>query len=198
MSSETAGRIFEPFFTTKDNGTGMGLASAYGIINNYGGYINVSSTIDKGSIFTVFLPVGYDDKLQSPAAQMTNLDKSTNNGSILIIDDEEYILRTTTSILTHHKYTVNSYTSGSEALNFYKNNCNTIDLVIIDVIMPEIDGYEIYQKVRQINNDAKILIMSGYNPDNRIQEIINKNGVEFMAKPFLMETLLSKVKNLIR
>jgi two-component system cell cycle sensor histidine kinase/response regulator CckA len=197
MDKETLGRIFEPFFTTKSEGTGMGLATAYGTINSYGGLFEVKSEPGRGTTFSIYLPLSGDDVDRQEPDKKKSIDVHSKGASILVVDDEAYILKTTTSILKHHGFRVASFTRGSDAIEHYKKNSNSIDLVITDVIMPDLDGYGVYRHIVSLNSDARFLIMSGYNPDRKIEELLNMKQIEFMSKPFLIDTLLEKINILL-
>jgi PAS domain S-box-containing protein len=192
IDKETRERIFEPFFTTKEmgRGTGLGLASVYGIIKSHGGYIDVSSEKEKGTTFTIHLPASQKDAvMESPAPA----DWSKRFGTILLIDDEKMILDVGCELLEELGYTVLSALSGKEALEIFKKNSNKIDLVIMDMIMPGMGGGETFDHLRDINPDIKVLLSSGYSVDGQATKILRRGCNGFIQKPFNLNQLSEKI-----
>lgn len=193
--------IFEPFFTTKKigQGTGMGLAAVYGTIKNHNGAIKMETTPGKGTTFHIILP------LKELAIQADTTVKDLDNeeprksykDTIFIIDDEETVLETTTELMEEMGYTVFDSKNPLEAIELYKRAYKEIDLILLDMIMPEMGGAEVYQKLKEINKDVKVIITSGYSIEHE-QRLINENeGVYFIQKPYDIENLCTLAEKVI-
>ena len=196
IDKENQERIFEPFFTTKEmgRGTGLGLASVYGIIKNHGGYINVYSEKDQGTIFTIYLPASEKDVDEAEALAVTIL-KGT--GTVLLVDDEEMIIDVGKELLNELGYDVLFAKSGAEAIEVYKQKHKTIDLVIMDMIMPGIIGGEAYDRLKEINPDVKVLLSSGYSLNGQATHILRRGCNGFIQKPFNIKQLSYSIHNII-
>jgi two-component system cell cycle sensor histidine kinase/response regulator CckA len=196
MDAVTQQRIFDPFFTTKekDRGTGLGLASAYGIINNHGGIIRVYSEQGEGTTFNIYLPV--TDKLVS---QQQRKDKELLRGSevLLLVDDEEMILKIGKDLLEKLGYQVITAPNGKKALEIYKRDQNKIDMVILDMIMPDMSGGETYNHLKEINPSIKTLLSSGYSINGKAQAILNSGCHGFIQKPFNLTSLSQKIRKIL-
>ena len=197
IDKETRERIFEPFFTTKEmgRGTGLGLASVYGIIKSHGGYIEVSSEKEKGTTFTIHLPASEKEAVMETS---TPTDLSKNFGTILLIDDEKMILDVGCELLEELGYTVLSALSGKEALEIFKKNSKKIDLVIMDMIMPGMGGGETFDHLRDINPDIKVLLSSGYSVDGQATKILRRGCNGFIQKPFNLNQLSKKIGKIMK
>jgi len=196
MDDETQQKIFEPFFTTKEKGlgTGLGLASVYGIIKNHGGFIDVHSEVNKGSTFTLYLPASQKDLITEHKQE----DKMvTGSGTILIVDDEEMIRDICTTVLKGLGYRVVSAGTGREALDVYEQQKDIIDLVILDMILPGISGGDIYRMLKNINPAVKVLLSSGYSINGQASALLDRGCNGFIQKPFGLETLSKKVKEIL-
>ncbi len=196
MDNETLKRIFEPFFTTKEmsRGTGLGLASAYGIIKNHGGIIDVSSEKGRGTTFSIFLPRSEKDvqeKIASPATL------SLGTESILLVDDEEMIIEVGQEILREMGYNVYLARTGREAVEVYKNNKQEIDMVILDMIMPDMGGGETYDKIKEIHPEVKVLLSSGYSIEGQASEILARGCNGFIQKPFSAKQLSQTIRQVL-
>lgn len=194
IPNEIINRIFDPFFTTKEKGkgTGLGLATVYGIINNHKGYTTVQSEIDKGSTFEVFLPVS--DKAAFKAIK-PKLFSVAGHENILLVDDEEEVLNFIKDILETHGYNVIPASNPLVAVDIFKNFAADIHLVITDIIMPLMEGKELIQNLKTIKPDIKIIAVSGYS-----DEVITKDKMmidEFIGKPFEVYKMLSTVRRLL-
>jgi len=196
IEKENQKRIFEPFFTTKEmgRGTGLGLASVYGIIKNHGGYINVYSEKDQGTRFTIYLPASEKEVIdeQEPLAAITK-----GTGTILLIDDEEMIIDIGEELLMELGYKVLIAKSGPEALVIYADNAESIDLVIMDMIMPAMGGGEAYDRLIKINPEVKVLLSSGYSINGQASRILERGCDGFIQKPFHMKQLSEKIHGII-
>jgi two-component system, cell cycle sensor histidine kinase and response regulator CckA len=197
MSSDIKERIFDPFFTTKDRsrGTGLGLASAYGIIQNHGGAITVSSQEGKGTTFSIFLPAGRKivEREETPVQKMV-----PGRGAVLLVDDESIILEVGAEMLTHLGYEVATAKGGREAIEIYREKGKEIDIVILDLIMPEMGGGVVYRRMKEINPDVKVLLSSGYSMSGEAQEIMDLGCNGFIQKPFRLEMLSQIIQQILK
>jgi CheY-like chemotaxis protein len=196
IDKETQQKVFDPFFTTKemDRGTGLGLASAYGILKNHNGFIEVSSEINKGATFSFYLP--------QSAKKVTNKKKRskkvlTGDEKILLVDDEDMIINETSKLLETIGYSVLVAKSGKEAIKIYQENNEKIDLVILDIIMPEMGGGEAYDNLKRINPQIKVLLSSGYSIDSSATKILERGCNGFIQKPFNLIQLSRKVREVV-
>ena len=196
MDDETMKRVFDPFFTTKEKerGTGLGLASAYGIINNHEGIITVNSQKGKGSTFTIYLPASSKKIAKETKAEQGIL---TGTETILLVDDEEMIVEVSTKLLEKMGYAVLIAHDGSEALKVYRDKLNEISLVILDLIMSDMGGGEVYDRLREINPQVKVLLSSGYSRDGQANEILKRGCDGFIQKPFSLKALSEKLRELL-
>ena len=204
MSAEVQAKIFEPFFTTKGvgKGTGLGLATVYGIVKQTGGYIYVDSTIGKGTTFRIYLPrheVDLEAEAKAEAARATAAKKErqrdlTGAGRVLLVEDEDAVRSFAIEALKRQGYEVLEATTGAEALEIMEEMDKPVDLVISDVIMPEMDGPSMYKVMRETNPDLKIVFMSGY-PDDAFKNSLDPDTkFAFLQKPFSLAQLAAKVK----
>lgn len=198
MDKETLPRIFEPFFTTKDKdkGTGLGMSMVYGIVKNHGGYINVYSEPGKGSLFNIYFPP-LTKKLVEKEAKIIAETAEKGQETILVIDDEEIIRTMLQDLLEALGYTVLLATDGEDALKIYQDRRDEIDLVIIDMIMPKMDGKETYLKLKKINPDIKAILASGFSEDAVVQEILYAGINSFIHKPFTVAELSKKIREVL-
>ena len=196
IDPETQKRIFEPFFTTKEmgRGTGLGLASVYGIIKSHGGYINVYSELDQGTTFTIYLPASGKEALQDEAASAP-ITKGT--GTILLIDDEKMILEVGRELLEELGYTVLPVIGGQQAIDVFEKNQDKVDLIIMDMIMPGMSGGETFDRLKDIKPEAKILLSSGYSVDGQATKILRRGCDGFIQKPFNMNQLAEKIQRIL-
>ena len=193
MDAGTRARIFEPFFTTKEigRGTGLGLASVYGIVQNHGGFITVKSLKGQGTTFHIYLPASDN---QVAVSKPTAEPLSTGKGTILLVDDEEMIITVGAQMLRRLGYDVLTATSGSQALEVYKDQSAQVDLVILDVIMPDIGGGETFEMLKNVNPAVKVLLSSGYSINGKASVILKRGCKGFLQKPFDLHTLSNKIK----
>ena len=196
MDEATTQRIFDPFFTTKEmgRGTGLGLASVYGIIKNHDGIIDVYSKKGEGTTFTIYLPAS--DK-QIIEEKETSREVLKGVEMVLLVDDEDSIVDVGEEILHMTGYQVLAARSGKEAINIYQKNQATIDIVILDMIMPEMGGEETYDTLKEINPKVKVLLSSGYSIDGKAKEILEKGCDGFIQKPFTVEELSQKIREIL-
>jgi signal transduction histidine kinase len=196
MDPTTRKRIFEPFFTTKEKerGMGLGLASAYGIIKNHDGIITVQSEKGKGTTFTIYLPASEKAVID---IRIPREEQVHGDGTILLVDDEEMIIEVGKAILNKLGYRTLTAVRGIEAIDIYKKNLNSIALVILDMVMPGMNGSETYNRLKEINPEIKILLSSGYTMDVAAHDILKGSSDEFIQKPFNVEILSRKIQQMI-
>jgi signal transduction histidine kinase/CheY-like chemotaxis protein len=196
MNAQTMQRIFDPFFTTKPvgKGTGLGLASAYGIIKNHGGFINVYSEKGEGTTFSIFLPASHK---QIAEAQDTPRAYLTGKETILVVDDEPIILSVTEDLLEGLGYRVLTASNGLEALASFEEHTTSVDMVILDRILPDIGGGEIFDRLRQIDPKLKILLASGYSIDGQARTILERGCNGFIQKPYRLDRLSRKIREVL-
>jgi two-component system cell cycle sensor histidine kinase/response regulator CckA len=196
MEKEIQKRIFDPFFTTKEmgRGTGLGLASVYGIIKGHGGYIDVQSEKGHGTTFSIYLPAS-DQKAYKEIEKDIQITERT--GTILLVDDEEMVLDVSAKMLKNLGYTVFRARSGNEAIETYEENKDHIDMIILDMVMPQMGGGETYDRLKEIDPDVKVLLSSGYSIDGQAKDILSRGCDGFIHKPFGMEELVSKTREIL-
>jgi PAS domain S-box-containing protein len=196
MDEETAKRVFDPFFTTKEKerGTGLGLASAYGIINNHDGIITAESTKGQGATFKLFLPVSDKPVMDEHQDEQEILGGSE---TILLVDDEEMIIDVGTELLKKMGYRVLTAHRGKEAIEIYGQNKDRVAIVILDLIMPEMSGGEVYERLKEINPDVKVLLSSGYSLKGEAAHILKRGCHGFIQKPFKTNELSNKIREIL-
>ncbi len=197
MDEATKQQAFDPFFTTKGKGrgSGMGLASAYGIINNHGGCITIESVPGKGATFIIYLPASR----KTPMADKKLPSAATLRGTetILVVDDEEVVAMVSKEMLESLGYRVFLAGSGQEALAVYMEKYRKIDLVILDMILPGINGGDTFDRLKKINPAVKVLLASGYSIEGQATQILERGCQGFIQKPFRMNSLAQKVRDIL-
>lgn len=189
IDPDNLGKIFEPFFTTKEpnKGTGLGLSAVYGTILEHRGAIKVKSEKGNGALFEIYLPCSKDD-----IKEWTDSTKFTAGGEgqlVMLVDDEETILLTASELLEEMGFQVITAHNGKEAVELFQDLSSDISLIIMDMIMPEMNGYDAFYKLRAINRNCPIIIASGYYNEEKMQEL-NSSGLDgFLKKPYTEETL---------
>jgi len=197
MDKKTQERIFDPFFTTKGigRGTGLGLASVYGIIKAHGGYIDVESKKWHGTTFSIYLPASSEKEVIKEEQLPEKILKGKE--TILLVDDEDIIIDVGEEILKTLGYKVLSVRSGKEAIELYRENREKIDMVLLDMIMPDMGGGETYDRMKEINPDIKVLLSSGYSIDGQATEILRRGCDGFIQKPFNMKGLSQRLREIL-
>jgi signal transduction histidine kinase len=198
MDEDTKSRIFEPFFTTKGpgKGTGLGLATVYGIVRQSGGAISVESEVGEGSTFRIYLPretapVDYTHSHQAP------LEKSDNSETVLVVEDEEIVRELVCEVLEDQGYTVLCAANGAEALAMSRNYRGKIDLLVTDVIMPQMNGHELAIKLTEERPETKVLYVSGYSDNDIGDHGMLDPRYELLQKPFTPQTLARKIREVM-
>jgi PAS domain S-box-containing protein len=197
MDKATQERIFDPFFTTKEmgRGTGLGLASAYGIIQNHGGIIRVYSEEGEGSTFNIYLPASEKQVEEGEGKPLEQIVKGT--GTVLLVDDENMVLGVGKEMLERIGYNVLLATSGMEAVQIYKKHKDEIDLVILDMIMPDMGGAETYDQLKKNSPKVKVLLASGYSINGKAADILERGCNGFIQKPFNMKELSGRISEIL-
>ncbi|MCG6879410.1 MAG: PAS domain S-box protein [Deltaproteobacteria bacterium] len=196
MDEETKARIFEPFFTTKGlaSGTGLGMASVYGIIKSHGGYIDVYSKKGEGTVFGIYLPAT-EKKLEEKKALPDVIVKGKE--TVLLVDDEEMVLYSGGDMLKYLGYEVLLAKNGQEALELYRKNQHKIDMILLDLIMPVMSGGETFDRMKEMNPKIKVLLSSGYSIEGEGKEMLKRGCDAFIQKPFKIEQLSQKIREIL-
>lgn len=197
MDEKTRQRVFEPFFTTKEmrRGTGMGLASSYGIIGNHAGIITVSSVRGQGSTFTIYLPAA----CESTVAEKGQIVKGILRGkeTVLLVDDEEKLRDLEAQMIQLLGYTVLTASSAKEAIAVFEENKDRVALIVLDMIMPEMGGDEAFDRLISIRSDVKVILSSGYSVEGKAAEVLRRGCNGFIQKPFSLEELSQKMRDVL-
>ena len=192
LPKEARERIFEPFYSaySPTRFDGLGLAAVYGTIKSHRGIINVYSEIGHGTTFSLYIPTSKKDKL-------TSSDKAPiphGHETILLVDDDDEAARVARVILENAGYHVIIANSGDEGIGIYKELHPSIDLVLLDIIMPDLDGDQVYTRMKAINANILVVLVSGYSVNKQIAALLNRGCVDFIQKPFQTQTLTAKVR----
>ncbi len=193
MDRVTVRRIFEPFFTTKEKGkgTGLGLSMVYGIVRNHGGFIKVESEPGEGTTFKIFYPAsGKPEKEEAK----TMKDVKGGTETVLLAEDEEAMRELVVDVLRAGGYKVIATDNGESAVEMYLSKKDQIDLVILDMIMPKMNGGDAFRKLKEVNPGILVLLSSGYSQDEKAQQLLNEGVAGFLGKPYQVRELLEKVR----
>jgi CheY-like chemotaxis protein len=196
MTEEVRARIFEPFFTTKESGTGLGLATVYGIVRQAGGAIRVDTQLGQGTTFTVFLPAAEEQaqRLALPAAAAA----PRGLGETVVVAEDEDGLRTLIGrVLTGSGYQVVSARNGIEALEATRLRGGRVDLLLTDLVMPRMSGDELAEALAVQQPGLKVLFMTGHTDDDQVVDRLVDGDVELIHKPFSSESLLAHLRRLL-
>ncbi len=198
MSPRVRARIFEPFFTTKElgKGTGLGLATVYGIVQQSGGYVTVYSEPGKGTTFRIYLPAVQDDgkPATAPGASPEN---TRGTETVLLVEDDPTVRAGASEVLARHGYTVVAAQSPEEALSRASDTGLRLDLVITDVVMPGMDGPALVGRLRELRPGLKAIFMSGYAGDTAVRRRILESDAPFLEKPFSVKGLTRKIREVL-
>ncbi|HEY7496882.1 MAG TPA: ATP-binding protein [Vicinamibacterales bacterium] len=197
MDENVLANLFEPFFTTKrrGEGTGLGLATVYGIIKQSGGYIAVQSDIGVGTTFTIYLP--RTSKEARPTESKPTETPNGGNETILLVEDQPEVRAIARTLLTRQGYTVIEADGGPQALTLVRSQTAPIHLLLTDVVMPAIGGPELARQLRVIHPELRVLFASGYTDDALAQQGVLQPGSDLIQKPFTREALLQKVRSVL-
>jgi len=198
MDKETLKHIFEPFFTTKEEGkgTGLGLATVYGIIKQNDGYINVYSEPGYGTTFSLYLPSVGDIIDKQDSAEDSDIDL-TGSGRILLVEDDPMVLQIARGMLESLGYWVTATHHPKEAIAIFTEAEEPFDLVITDVVMPSMSGKDLKSRLNETRPDLKVLFMSGYTADIIAHHGVLEEGIQFLQKPFTIQSLARKVNDIL-
>jgi CheY-like chemotaxis protein len=199
MDAETQARAFEPFFTTKEQGqgTGLGLSMAYGIIKQSGGTITLSSTLGVGSTFTIYLPEEEEEIPAEPIPIPISASPEQGSETVLLVEDEELVRLLAFSILTARGYKVLEASGGHEALAIAAEGHTPIDIIVTDVVMPQMSGLEVVQRITETHPETKALFITGYT-DNDLSDLgVQGSSVPVLTKPFAPRALLKVVRDIL-
>lgn len=206
IPKEIIPRIFEPFFSTKEigSGTGLGLATVYGVVRQTGGFVSVESEVNKGTRFTVYLPALTEEETQIEAQTVAEEEREdkpapdlTGKGTILLVEDEDAVRVFSARALRNKGYNVLEARSGEEALVILDTDGDQIDLTVTDVVMPQMDGPTLYKHLRERYPHMKVVFVSGYTEDRLREQFQAGEAIHFLGKPFSLKQLASKVKELL-
>ncbi len=198
IATEDFDALFDPFYTTKFTGQGLGLSTVFGIVTSRGGAISVESTVDQGSTFRVFLPVFSEKISQQSAARMTQTSKKIETGTILLVDDDDLLRDMAETMLTRLGYQVLTASDGVEAVEIFKEHSKTIRVVVCDVSMPRMNGWQTLAALRRIRSDIPVILASGYDESRIYSEAHPDNHVAFLHKPYKKSTLQKSVEKALR
>jgi signal transduction histidine kinase/DNA-binding NarL/FixJ family response regulator len=203
MDEKSVQRIFEPFYTTRPmgEGTGLGLASVFGIIKKHKGVITVDSQVGRGTTFSIYLPAARilqrpkeKDKLRVISSGKR---PAKGSGTILVVDDEEYILNADQAMLNELGYEVLLAKGGKEALRIFDENKDRINLLILDLIMPDLSGEIVYDRIKAIRPDVRVILSSGYSIEGQAESILKRGCDGFIQKPYNLNQLAQKIKQIL-
>jgi PAS domain S-box-containing protein len=196
MDAETQERIFEPFFTTKavGCGSGLGLASVYGVVHNHGGHIQVEAAPGQGATFTLYLPAA---EATEPEMSLVVKPEPAGGATILLVEDETLIRKYCQEMIKSLNFEVMAAANGDDAIAIYRNHCADTDLVILDMIMPGMDGYSVFKILEKINPRIRVIVTSGYAVDQRTDRILSSGPHGHLKKPYTLEELSEEITKIL-
>ncbi len=200
MDHETVSRIFDPFFTTKFTGRGLGLATVLGIVRGHKGNIMVETQPGRGTTFYVLFPAQNNLKPETRAADQPSLRRRAVRGSgkVLVVDDEDMVRTMVRKMLEHAGYETLMASDGQEAIRIFENHADEIDLVILDMTMPGLDGVSTFRRLRQISQDIPVILASGYAENGMTDSLYREGLAGFIQKPFIPEALLNLMQTALK
>ena len=198
MEEHVLKRLFEPFFTTKQvgKGTGLGLAMVYGIVQQSGGRIEVESEPGRGSTFRVYLPLTHESAA-APAPRPSSAGAAGGTETVLLVEDEEAVRQLARRTLQAQGYNVLEANDGVAALTVCQRHLPSIDLVVTDVVMPQLSGVDLVQRLRTVRPQLKVLYMSGYTDSTVVRHGMEASEAHYLQKPFTPDHLTQKVRQLL-
>ncbi len=198
MDEATVARIFEPFFTTKERGkgTGLGLATVYGIVEGHEGFVDVSSEVGEGTTFNIYLPSRYARDISVTEGEFEDEGVKGGNETILIVEDEPGLREFLEEVLTDKGYTVRSASEGQQAITLFLEN-HDIRLVLSDIGLPNVNGIELLQAVKKSNPQVKVILASGFIEEEE-RERARRSGINaFLQKPYRLNEVLRLVRRVL-
>jgi signal transduction histidine kinase/CheY-like chemotaxis protein len=200
MSKEIIDHLFEPFFTTKPKGkgTGLGLSNVWGYVENFNGAIEVKTEVDEGSVFILYFPLAQDQPRRRDAAALlaSNENALSKFNAILVVDDEPAMRDIASELLKNKGFTVFTCEDGCKAVEFMNSRVSEIDLVILDIMMPNMNGPDTFKALRKLSPSLPIILASGFINKKDLHEILNENRTTFIHKPFSDEQLLNAINDM--
>jgi CheY-like chemotaxis protein len=198
MGPEVLAHLFEPFFTTKaiGQGTGLGLATVYGIVKQSAGYIAVESSPGQGTSFRIHFPCARAEATE-PVCEVAPPQSVSGTETILIVEDQEEVRAVVRSALQGHGYTVVEAPDGPSVLSLLPELPQKVDLLLTDVVMPQMSGRELTERIRQINGNLRVLYMSGYPNDAIVRHGVLAADIDLLPKPFAVAQLLARVREVL-
>jgi CheY-like chemotaxis protein len=194
MKKEVLDRVFEPFFTTKFQGRGLGLAAVYGIVTNHGGCITIDSKRGKGTRVDIFLPAVEVDEKTVPAEKESS---GPSTGTVLIVEDEELVMEVNSGLLRRLGHRVLEARTGREALRIADSHEGNIDVVLLDIVLPDMGGGELYSRLMKARPGLKVVVCSGYALDGPARVVLDAGADDFLQKPFSMASLSDALQKLM-
>jgi PAS domain S-box-containing protein len=199
MDRDVIDHIFEPFYTTREigAGSGLGLATVYGIVKSHAGHIACSSELGRGTTFKIYLPTINEEVWEIEEEQKVNPEPVEQQATILLVDDEEALREVGTEILEAYGYHVLTAVSGEDALEIYESRRTSVDLVILDLLMPGMGGQKCLQKILALNPGQKVIIASGYAATGQAQEVLDQGAMGFLSKPYDLERMIQLITSVL-
>ena len=196
MDQETRERVFEPFYTTKFQGRGLGMAAVYGIVKKHGGFVYVDSALGEGTTVSIYLPCARSS-YSAPDDTVRPLHRSEGKGTALIIEDEHLVMEVNRAIVEKLGYDVLEAKSGKDALRIAEQYEGHIDFALLDVILPDMSGNQIYPKLKEFRPNLKVIVCSGFTLDGPAREILNAGAESFLPKPFSVAALSQALEDIL-
>ncbi len=199
MDEETKTGIFEPFFTTKFQGRGMGMAAVYGIVKNHDGWISVDSELGKGTTVRIYLPAisAGSKEQEAKAGEQPEIELAIGEGTILMIEDEDVVIEVTQTMLEMLGYRVMVAKTGKDAIHITETFDGQIDLALLDIKLPDMEGGKVYPLIMKARPDLKVIVFSGYSIEGPARKILDAGAQDFIQKPFSLATLSEKLKEVL-
>lgn len=198
IDEKTKVKIFDPFFTTKLTGRGLGLSVVHENVLGHKGSINVASEPDKGTVFTVYFPFSGKPLKVAEEEVLPSDEILIEGGGILVIDDEQDVLEVVKTMLETTDFKVYTVSSGREGIEFFRTNADNIDIILMDITMPNMNGEVAFREIRKISADVPVILSSGYSEHDVKQQFTEKCTADFIQKPYQIKTLIGKINMILR